>query len=72
MDFQICCYKTLECPYKGNIEETKLYTNIRNTPTSQYNNLMENISYFMSTQYQVYNHLTLWLGDYKPDIAVII
>ena len=34
--------------------------------------LMENISYFMPTQYQVYNHLVLWLGDYKPDIALII
>ena len=31
---------------------------------------MENISYFM--QYQVYNHLTLGLCDYKPDIALVV
>ena len=22
-------------------------------------------------QYQVYNHIALWLGDYKPDIALL-
>ena len=49
MDFHVCCYKTLECPYKGKTEERKLYTNIRNTPTPQHNNVIENISYFMPT-----------------------